>query len=307
VKTSTFRTSDGSTIPFIHNDMKKSSFSILFIHGLGDSSLAWKPFVQDPRFSDYNLIAPDLVGYGNSEPGEKCDFGYVTHSRHLFELIEHLDIKDIVIVGHSMGGVIASFMVSCYVKIKSNNFLEQKDDFNFENYTGIKPIDIVSEKMIYDLNISRLINVEGNLTSADAFISARAVKAYEKGSYDRWFKTFKKVTETSWINENPKSAHYAKSLNKCNPQAFLQGSKDLNFWKKDFEKTDIAAVGILYKSIQTPKIYLYGSKSVSTESINFINEHSIESKGFEGAGHWVMNDSEKQFTHFLEKTLMSWT
>ncbi len=307
MKTSSFKASDGSLINFIHNDLDHSKTSILFVHGLGDSSLAWKPFVEDSRFSDYNLLAPDLVGYGDSKYLESCDFGYLTHAKHIFELIAHLGIKDLIIVGHSMGGVIASYMVSCYENMKSIKNGSESEKFKLNDYTGVDPANTISEDQSKNHQIFGLINVEGNLTSSDAFISGRAVKAFEKGSYVRWFNAFLEATSGSWITENPKAAHYSLALSKCNPKAFLQGSKDLNFWKENYEDTGVASAGELYRSINLPKIFAYGTKSMSKESLDYLTETDIDSVVFEGAEHWVMNDEEELFAKLLAKMIKAWS
>lgn len=81
---------------------------ILFIHGFASSQESWKwitPALEDT----HTLILVDLVGSGKSDKrdydGERYQslMGYVDD---LMELCDALDMKDNVIIGHSVGGMI---------------------------------------------------------------------------------------------------------------------------------------------------------------------------------------------------------
>lgn len=86
---------------------------IVFAHGFGCSQAAWRHVL--PHFvDDYRVIAFDLVGAGGSDlsaydPGKYDSIdGYASD---VLEILEQLDLRDVVYVGHSVSsmiGVIAS-------------------------------------------------------------------------------------------------------------------------------------------------------------------------------------------------------
>jgi pimeloyl-ACP methyl ester carboxylesterase len=76
--------------------------TLLFLHGLSSNSDAWSRNI-DTLKNHYNCIALDLPGYGkSSKPNADYTPSYFASVVHAF--IEKLQLKEIVLVGHSMGG-----------------------------------------------------------------------------------------------------------------------------------------------------------------------------------------------------------
>lgn len=82
--------------------------TIIFIHGLGSYSPAWKKNVE-ALSSDFRCIAIDLPGYGKSS--KLPHSGSMTfYAQTVSQLMEKLNITQAYIAGHSMGGQIAMVM-----------------------------------------------------------------------------------------------------------------------------------------------------------------------------------------------------
>lgn len=81
--------------------------SILFLHGFAASSVTWDELVPHFAPDRYRLYLLDLKGSGNSE--KPCDNAYspADHARSVLEAIEGLGLRDLTVVGHSLGGGIA--------------------------------------------------------------------------------------------------------------------------------------------------------------------------------------------------------
>jgi pimeloyl-ACP methyl ester carboxylesterase len=86
-------------------DQKKH---VLFIHGLGSSSLGWGD-APEALSDHFHTIVVDLVGFGKSDkPEEDYTIGYF--SKFIKNFLRQIGIKDqekITIIGHSLGGYIA--------------------------------------------------------------------------------------------------------------------------------------------------------------------------------------------------------
>lgn len=126
-------------------------YVVLFIHGLGESSLCWtEAFPQ--LSSDWHLLAIDLPGYGRSPRGsfDGTIHGYVDCLDNLINT--YFGSQRIIVVGHSFGGDIGNLL--------SNR----------------------------SLRVAAFASVEGDLTPHDLFISRRAVHA---PSFSAWFQEFK--------------------------------------------------------------------------------------------------------------------
>lgn len=86
-------------------DEGSSSDVLLFIHGLGSYLKAWDRNITVLKNS-FRCIAVDLPGYGKSS--KQIHNGTVEFYREfLNEFIKILDLHNITLVGHSMGGQIA--------------------------------------------------------------------------------------------------------------------------------------------------------------------------------------------------------
>lgn len=78
---------------------------MFLIHGLADEADTWRHLVP-PLSTQYRVIAPDLPGFGRSE---KPDRPYTVpfFQDVLLELLDTLEVQRAVLVGHSLGAVIA--------------------------------------------------------------------------------------------------------------------------------------------------------------------------------------------------------
>jgi pimeloyl-ACP methyl ester carboxylesterase len=101
----------------------KSYKHVLFIHGLGDSSLTWSD-IPDALSKYFHTITVDLIGFGESDKPEKADYYYTIKgfSKFIVDFLERIGIKEednkehqhnnnnkkISIVDYSMGGHIAA-------------------------------------------------------------------------------------------------------------------------------------------------------------------------------------------------------
>lgn len=79
---------------------------IVFIHGFGASIDTWR-FIVDDLKDDYRLVLLDLKGHGYSD--RPCDSRYSLedHAEIVLGLMEHLGLTRAVVVGHSLGSVLA--------------------------------------------------------------------------------------------------------------------------------------------------------------------------------------------------------
>src|SRR5690606_30432302 len=76
---------------------------IVFAHAWAMSWTMWEHYMLYFQAKGMRCIAYDRRGHGRSDkPGN--GFTYDQHAEDLASLIEKLDLKDITLVGHSMGG-----------------------------------------------------------------------------------------------------------------------------------------------------------------------------------------------------------
>jgi len=83
---------------------------LLLLHGSGPgvSALAnWRGTMQSDLISRYRLIAPDVVGFGNTTAPEGTPFDQASRLRQLTGFMNAMDLNNVGLVGNSMGGALA--------------------------------------------------------------------------------------------------------------------------------------------------------------------------------------------------------
>lgn len=79
--------------------------AILLLHGIGMTHGTWRHVL--PRLAkDFTVIAPDLLGHGESDK-PRADYSIGGYANGMRDLLTILDIPRVTVVGHSLGGGIA--------------------------------------------------------------------------------------------------------------------------------------------------------------------------------------------------------
>jgi esterase len=89
---------------------------IIILHGLFGMSDNWVSFAN--RFPEgFEVFLPDLRNHGQSP--HSMDFNYEVMAEDLYELIRDQQLKNIVLMGHSMGGKLAMHFALRFPKLLS--------------------------------------------------------------------------------------------------------------------------------------------------------------------------------------------
>ena len=75
---------------------------VLFIHGILGSQRQWSHLVDEVD-DDHRVVVPDLFGHGDSAK-PTGDYSLSSHAATLRDLLDHLGIDRVTLVGHSLGG-----------------------------------------------------------------------------------------------------------------------------------------------------------------------------------------------------------
>jgi abhydrolase domain-containing protein 6 len=85
----------------------------VLLHGFGASADSWNRFAK-PLTKHYRVIAPDLPGWGASTRVETASYGYSAQVERLHQFLSQLQLGRIHLIGHSMGGFLASAYAARY-------------------------------------------------------------------------------------------------------------------------------------------------------------------------------------------------
>jgi pimeloyl-ACP methyl ester carboxylesterase len=86
---------------------------MLCLHG-GAVNAHWFDFVAGGFAADHHVRAIDQRGHGESARADPPDYRYASYASDLNALVEKLDLHDVVLVGHSMGGLVSLLYAATY-------------------------------------------------------------------------------------------------------------------------------------------------------------------------------------------------
>jgi len=78
---------------------------LLLLHGLGCNHSTWLPVMRELT-KDFTVIAPDLLGHGQSAK-PRADYSIGGYANGMRDLLTVLGIDKVTVVGHSLGGGVA--------------------------------------------------------------------------------------------------------------------------------------------------------------------------------------------------------
>jgi len=82
---------------------------ILLVHGIPTSGYLWRNVIRDLE-NEFRLIAPDLMGLGDTETPLDHRYDMEAQADKLLELADHLELKTFTLVCHDQGGAAAQWL-----------------------------------------------------------------------------------------------------------------------------------------------------------------------------------------------------
>lgn len=106
-----FEASAGETMSVV--DTGGDGAVVLFVHGTPTWSFMYRDVIEQLG-ADYRCIAPDHLGYGLSDKPAGADYRPEAHAERLIALVEALDLHDVTLVIHDVGGPIGLALLAAH-------------------------------------------------------------------------------------------------------------------------------------------------------------------------------------------------
>jgi len=92
-----------------------SDHTVVLVHGFLDMAWGWERVVRAGLARDLHVIAPDMRGHGDSDRvGAGGYYYFLDYVADLASIVEELGRSRVSVVGHSMGGMIASYYAGVF-------------------------------------------------------------------------------------------------------------------------------------------------------------------------------------------------
>ena len=110
------KTKDGTTYGLVHVPAKDASSkkpTLLFLHGYPSSSYDWRNQIETFSAAGYEIIVPDLLGYGDTDkPTSVDDYSLVRIAGHVEDICDALHATEgVVAIAHDWGSSLLSSVI----------------------------------------------------------------------------------------------------------------------------------------------------------------------------------------------------
>ena len=103
--------SQGQSLRMAYMDVvpkKANGQTVLLLHGKNFCAAYWEPTIRALVSRGYRAIAPDQIGFGKSSKPEHFQFNFQELATNTRALLDSLYIDKVSVVGHSIGGMLAT-------------------------------------------------------------------------------------------------------------------------------------------------------------------------------------------------------
>ena len=115
----------------------------LLLHGKNFSGAYWEETIKALRAKHWRVVVPDQVGFGKSSKPEGFQYSFHEMVRQTKALLEALGVEKVAVVGHSMGGMVATRFALSHPEMTSKLVLV--NPIGLESYEALAPYVPVGE------------------------------------------------------------------------------------------------------------------------------------------------------------------
>ncbi len=87
---------------------KPNGRTVLLLHGKNFSGAYWERTAKDLSSRGFQVVIPDQIGFGKSSKPVDIQYSFQMMAAQTKALLDHLEVKRVEVVGHSMGGMVAT-------------------------------------------------------------------------------------------------------------------------------------------------------------------------------------------------------
>lgn len=88
--------------------------TITLLHGKNFNGAYWETTINSLRSAGYNVLVPDQIGFGKSSKPEYFQYTFQQLAENTKKILDTLQINSTAVLGHSMGGMLATRFALMY-------------------------------------------------------------------------------------------------------------------------------------------------------------------------------------------------
>lgn len=136
----------GQTLKMAYMDVtpqKPNGKALLLLHGKNFSGIYWEQTAKDLVTEGYRVIIPDQIGFGKSSKPTNIQYTFQLLAENTKAVLDKLNVNQVSVLGHSMGGMLATRFALMYPQITEKLILE--NPIGLEDWKTVVPYQSVDD------------------------------------------------------------------------------------------------------------------------------------------------------------------
>jgi pimeloyl-ACP methyl ester carboxylesterase len=137
---------------------KPNGKTIMLLHGKNFNGAYWERTAKDLSDKGFRVIIPDQIGFGKSSKPQSYQFSFSQLAENTKAILDKLKIDKIIVLGHSMGGMVATRFTLQYPEKVEKLILE--NPIGLEDYKTFATYQTIDQAYQSELKIpQKLIKI----------------------------------------------------------------------------------------------------------------------------------------------------
>ncbi|WP_106916454.1 alpha/beta fold hydrolase [Chryseobacterium aurantiacum] len=121
---------------------KSNGKTIMLLHGKNFNGAYWEKTAKDLSAKGFRVIIPDQIGFGKSSKPHNYQFSFSQLAENTKLVLDELKIEKTIVLGHSMGGMVATRFALLYPEKVQKLILENPIGLeDYKTFAGYQNID----------------------------------------------------------------------------------------------------------------------------------------------------------------------
>jgi pimeloyl-ACP methyl ester carboxylesterase len=138
--------SQNQTLKMAYMDLKPKTpngKTIMLLHGKNFNGAYWQKTAKDLSDKGFRVIIPDQIGFGKSSKPQNYQFSFAQLASNTKAILDDLKIDKLIVLGHSMGGMVATRFSLMYPETVEKLILE--NPIGLEDYKALAKYQTIDE------------------------------------------------------------------------------------------------------------------------------------------------------------------
>jgi len=122
---------------------KPNGKTVVLLHGKNFSAAYWEQTAKDLSKDGYRVIMPDQIGFGKSSKPTNIQYTFQLLAQNTKAVLDELKVSKIYLLGHSMGGMLATRFALMYPEMVEKLVLE--NPIGLEDWKTVVPYQSVDD------------------------------------------------------------------------------------------------------------------------------------------------------------------